>query len=86
MAKLNRVKESEVREYETFKVDLSEEEQSAFRADPHAFLRDLIEGEGYKVNRLVIDLAECPDGHQLAHALGPPGVFSNWVWECILPP
>ena len=84
-----------VREVEVFDVTLTTEEKSAFRASPEAFARQLLESEGYKVNRVIIDRVlyrdgtdgdetddwPCPQSLKLVHAkIGH--LVSHWVWIC----
>ncbi|MEW2401293.1 hypothetical protein [Streptomyces sp. NPDC046862] len=93
MAKMTREAPQEsVQEVEVFNVELSPDEKSAFLAAPDEFAKSFLEGEGHKVNRVVIDRCfyrddgdgddfPCPEPMVLVHAiLGH--LRSHWVWIC----
>ncbi|MEU8927399.1 hypothetical protein AB0D10_41885 [Kitasatospora sp. NPDC048545] len=63
MAKITRWDQPEsIQSIEVSHIDLTEEEKHAFRASPEKFMKNLLESEGYKVNRLVIDPYLIRDG------------------------
>ncbi|MGC5039872.1 hypothetical protein ACPXCS_33635 [Streptomyces sp. DT190] len=80
-----------VQEVEVFDVDLSAEEKAAFRSAPEKFLKELIEGEGHKVNGLAIEArlrdgddgidTACPERPVLVHFRQGP-LSSNWAYVC----
>lgn len=94
MAKMTREAPQEsVQEVETFNVELSPDEKSAFLAAPDEFAKEFLESQGYKVNRVIIDRCfyrgdddsgddfPCPEPLVLVHAkVGQ--LFSHWVWIC----
>ncbi|MER7755134.1 hypothetical protein [Kitasatospora sp. NPDC097643] len=96
MARVTReVPQASVQEVEVFDLALTQEEKSAFRADPEKFARTLLEAEGHTVNRIVIDSSlrrtdeddpgdddfPCPGPLKLVHAT-VGHLRSTWVWIC----
>ncbi|MEU8924880.1 hypothetical protein AB0D10_28720 [Kitasatospora sp. NPDC048545] len=95
MAKINQETQGGwVEETEVFNVELNANERAAFRSSPEAFLKDLLEREGRKVNGIAIDarLLEgdgeddfaCPRTPKLLHIAG--GLLnSNYAYICPTP-
>lgn len=86
MARITR-KETDSRSFETYQLDLSDDELTALRSAPGDFLRTFLEGEGHTVNGILVDTAfisdteECED-RELVHLL-EGSLNSNWAWRCI---
>ncbi|MEU9861993.1 hypothetical protein AB0D99_14025 [Streptomyces sp. NPDC047971] len=88
MATVHRPTDIEASAVEVFRLELSEDEQSALHADPERFVKDLMERDGHTVNRVLVDTAilkaECPGGsYELVHLLSPPHRRSDHALRCI---
>ncbi|MFE7039341.1 hypothetical protein ACFU9X_07775 [Streptomyces atratus] len=90
MATVHRPTEVEASAVEVYRLELTEAEQSALRAAPEMFLRDLLERDGHTVNRLLIDTRvlndDCPGGeYEVVHLLSPADRRSEHSVRCVEP-
>ncbi|MFB7374299.1 hypothetical protein ACFC0D_31185 [Streptomyces sp. NPDC056222] len=88
MATVHRPTEIEASAVEVFRLELTEDEQTALKADPEGFVRDLMERDGHTVNRVLVDTlilnGGCPGGgYELVHLLSPPHRRSDHALRCV---
>ncbi|MFF2076245.1 hypothetical protein ACFVXG_15985 [Kitasatospora sp. NPDC058162] len=70
-------------EVETYRLDLTDDEQTDLHADPGAYLRSFLEAEGHTVNAVVYDpliVSGAARPMYVIHALKPQYVSSRWVF------
>ncbi len=72
MARVYRKGENEMREVEIFHVELDDGEQEAMRANPGRFVREVLESEMSRVNRVSLDVDMLDD-------LANGGSARTWV-------
>ncbi len=83
MVELRRRNETVTVEAEVFELELSDEEQAAFRADPQGFMRGVLEAHGFEpksigTGELLSDGYESLARTRWEHLISP-GWFCNWV-------